>query len=338
MGLGAIRKDAAFTLGLLKKKPFQCLVQLTNRCNMTCSFCDFWANPAHRRDELSTDDYRRVARELAELGCCIVSIEGGEPYIRPDLPEIVEAFGREHLPTLFTNGWFVTRENAAGLFARGLSHASVSIDYPEAERHDRKRGQAGAYDRATRALEHFLAAAPRGAKQVHVMSVLMGDNWRDFEALFEMSKRIGVGHQVTLLSRSGYRRGKGPDELPPEGVSAHLHGLWRRYPHVQFFGEYFQQIDAFLTGGSLPTCKAGVQSFNIDHVGNVSPCIEKIDETAGNVKKESLVAIHRRLVEAQGRVAGCQACWTACRGLAQALGDGGSPGAWVDLATRMRSS
>jgi MoaA/NifB/PqqE/SkfB family radical SAM enzyme len=335
----ALVRDAEFAAGLVRRKPFQVLVQLTNRCNMKCSFCDFWPNPAAKRDELSTDEYRRVARELSDLGCFLVSIEGGEPFARTDLLEIVAAFGERHLPSLFTNGWYVTRDNAADLFAAGLAHASVSIDYPDATRHDRKRVAPGAFDRACRALEHLLAAAPRGAKQVHIMSVLMEDNWRDFDALFQLSARLGVGHQVTLLSLGGYRRGKGgPDAMPPVGVSEHMRSLWERYPHVQFFGEYFSRIDAFLTGGPMPGCKAGIQSFNIDHVGNVSPCIEKIDKIAGNVRTDHLAAIHARMVADRAGIEGCQECWTACRGIGQALGDGGSPAAWFDLATRMRSS
>src|SRR5690348_2020757 len=46
MKLSVIRKDASFALGLLRRRPFQVLVQVTNRCNMKCSFCDFWPNVA----------------------------------------------------------------------------------------------------------------------------------------------------------------------------------------------------------------------------------------------------------------------------------------------------
>lgn len=339
MDLRSMAKDAAFAAGLVRRRPFQALVQVTNRCNMRCSFCDFWPNPAPPRDELTAGDYARVAAELAELGCFVVSIEGGEPLARPDLVDIVGSFGERHLPALFTNGWFVTREGARALFDAGLTHASVSIDFPDAARHDAKRGLAGAFDRACQALEHLLAAAPRGHRQVHVMSVLMRENWRDFEALFDLSRRLGVGHQVTLLSVTGYRRGQlTRSAMPPAGAGAALHELWRRHPHVQFFGDYFASIDTFLTGAALPTCKAGVQSFNIDHVGNVSPCIEKIDRVAGNVKTEPLAAIWARMAADRRGIEGCQQCWTACRGVAQALGDGGSPGAWFDLTTRMRSS
>lgn len=339
MSLSALRKDTAFAAGLLKKKPFQCLVQLTNRCNMRCSFCDFWPNGVPRRDELSTDDYRRLARELSGVGTFIVSIEGGEPFVRPDLMDIVEAFGRDHLPTLFTNGWYVTRDSARELFARGVSVVAVSVDYPDAARHDAKRGLDGAFARAIRAVELLREAAPRGDRQVQVMSVLMGDNWRDFEALFEMSKRLGVGHQVTLLSVTGFRRGKqGDDRMPPPEAGERLSELWERHKHVRFFGDYFRTMGAFLGGGAMPTCRAGMQSFNVDHVGNVSPCIEKIDLAVGNVRREPLGVILGRMADHQASIGSCQRCWTACRGLAQALGEGGAPGAWVDLATRLKSS
>ena len=95
-------------------------------------------------------------------------------------------------------------------------------------------------------------------------------------------------------------------------------------------------IEPFLAGREMPDCHAGVQSFNVDHVGNVSPCIEKIDRAFGNIRTEQLQHIHRRMIQADpGR--GCQQCWTACRGFAQALGDGGNMRAWRDLAWRMRS-
>src|SRR5512142_544706 len=101
-------KDAKFAGGIALRRPFSCLVQVTNRCNMQCSFCDFWPNAAPKKDELTVADYERVAKEMAEIGCYCISIEGGEPFVRPDLVDIVRAFARQHVPVLFTNGWYVT--------------------------------------------------------------------------------------------------------------------------------------------------------------------------------------------------------------------------------------
>ncbi len=339
MDFSVMKKDAAFTAGLLRKKPFSCLIQVTNRCNMECSFCDFWPNAAPRKEELTVAEYARIAEELDALGCFLISIEGGEPLIRPDLVDIIRVFGKKHIPALFTNGWYITPEKARELFAAGLTHASVSIDYPDAARHDKKRGLPGTFERAWKAVDHFRDAAPRGGKQVHVITVLMEDNWRDLEPLLQQSKAHGVGHQITLLSISGFRRNKqGPDAMPPPQVSEPMLRLWEKYPHVRFFREYFERMDAFLTEGPMPTCRAGAQGFNLDHVGNVSPCIEKIDDHVGNVRKESMATLHARLLGKKDEVARCQACWTACRGFQQSAGDGGSVRAFLDLGARMRTS
>jgi len=88
----------------------------------------------------------------------------------------------------------------------------------------------------------------------------------------------------------------------------------------------------------MPRCRAGLQSFNIDHVGNVSPCIERIDEVAGNVKQSSLLRLHQELSARHPELASCQQCFTACRGFNQSLGDGGSLRGWLELGSRMRSS
>jgi radical SAM protein with 4Fe4S-binding SPASM domain len=81
----------------------------------------------------------------------------------------------------------------------------------------------------------------------------------------------------------------------------------------------------------------GVQGFNVDHLGNVSRCIEKIGEVEGNVRKEPLGEIHER-IKAAARASSCQDCWTVCRGYTQALGNGGRPDTLWDLSSRMRSA
>lgn len=332
------QRDLRFLGGVLRRRPFHALVQVTNRCNMRCSFCDFWPHGVSPRRELGVADYERVAAEMAGIGCFLVSVEGGEPLLRPDIADIVRAFGRRHVPLLYTNGWFVTDDKARALFDANVAQVGVSIDFPDAARHDAKRGLPGTFERARRALDHLLKHAPHGSAQVHVMTVLMRDNQDDLEALLQLSAAAGVGHCVTLLSTDGFRRGKGSDDALPSAasLSTRLLDLHRRHPHLRAFRDYLSHMDAFMQGGAMPTCHAGEQSFNIDHLGNVSPCIERIDATAGNVREEALPAILARMHGLES-VARCQDCWTLCRGFSQALGQGASWRSLVDLGTRMRS-
>ena len=336
--LDVLRRDAKLTHGILRGRPFDVLLQVTNRCNMQCSFCDFWPNPAPKGQELTLAELERVAAELSELGTFIVSIEGGEPFVRKDLVDIVRVLSKDHITALFTSGWFVTRDNARALWEAGLTHASVSIDFSDPARHDAKRKLEGTTQRAWRAVDLLRDSAPRGGKQVNVMSVLMNSNWRDMEALFLQSRAHDVGHQVTLLSTGGTRRAAGEDDLlPPIGVAAHMTALFDKYEHVRFFRAYFAQLDAFLSGAPMPTCHAGDQAFNIDHVGNVASCIERIGKPVGNIRDHRLPELHKRLRGDQEEVATCQQCWTACRGIADALGGGGNINNLMDLGKRTRS-
>jgi len=332
----ALLRDARFMTTIAMRRPFSVLLQVTNRCNMQCSFCDFWPNAAPKKEELTVADYERIAGELAKAGCCAVSIEGGEPLVRPDIVAIVRAFGQRHVPMLFTNGWYVTKDNARALWKAGLVHADVSIDYPDGKRHDAKRGLAGATERAWRAIEILRDTAPKGGKQVNVMTVVMKDNHADLEPLLRQSHEAGVGHHMTLISVSGFRRGKGVDEMPPPEAADELLRLYRSFTHVRYFESYFSTMRDFLGGREMPGCTAGSQGFNIDHVGNVAPCIERIGEHVGNVKTDSIPTLLDKLKTTRDVVAGCQDCWTACRGIQQALGGGGSLSAFRDLATRMR--
>lgn len=317
------------------RRPFSALVQVTNRCNLTCGFCDFWPHPAPEGGELDPAEFRRVAAEMAEVGCFLVSIEGGEPLVRADIASVVGAFAERHVTALFTNGWYVTDASARALFDAGLVHAAVSIDFADAARHDARRGAAGATERAWAAVEHLKAAAPNGGAQVNVITVLMKENVGELPALLELSAAHGVGHYVTLVSRSGFRRGKDV-ELPDAAAGALLDDLWMRHRHLRLFRDYVRGVAPFLAGGALPACRAGIQAFNLDHVGNVAPCIEKIDRPVGNVRSETLTALLARMAADRRDVEGCQDCWTLCRGTGQVMGGGGTLSGWIDLATRLR--
>jgi MoaA/NifB/PqqE/SkfB family radical SAM enzyme len=344
--LADLRKDAAFALGLARKQPFQVLLQVTNRCNMTCDFCDFWPNGVAPKLELSLADFQRLATELDELGTMFISVEGGEPLVRKDILEILRALSKRHVTCLYTNGWFVTPELAREIWAAGVTQVGVSIDYPDAADHDRRRGIEGATERAWRAVERLRDAAPAarygrraaaGHPGVHVMTVLMAETFPHLERLLEQSRDAGVGHWITLVSNTGYRRGK-LGVAPTQPMSKRLLELRDRFPHFRVFKDYVSRIDAFTTGetAQLPRCRAGDQTFNIDHQGGVSPCIENIDWCAGNVRDEALSTILARM-HGDPRVAACQKCWTVCRGFAQELGNRGTLSGWVDLVGRMRS-
>lgn len=307
-------------------------VQITNRCNMRCGFCTFPERAVAPREELTLDEWRGVARKLSIEGSLVCSIEGGEPLLREDAPAIVEAFAQWHHPWFYTNGWFVTDAVSRDLFRAGALEIGVSIDYATAERHDTSRRLAGAFERATAAVQRLASAAPRGGRQVHILSILLHDNLAELEPLLELSRSLGVRHMVTLLSTHGIYRSARAQQVPEAraALAPKLLALKKRYPHLALFRSYAEGIDRFLEGRP-PPCGAGLHAMNMDHLGNVSPCIELAHRTAANVARDAWPLVKRQLA-ADEEPRSCQRCWTLCRGATEAMAGRPVLANWVDFA------
>jgi pyrroloquinoline quinone biosynthesis protein E len=116
-------------------RPYTLVAELTYRCPLRCVYC---SNPLefHRsRTELSTDDWRRVFAEAAELGVMQLHLSGGEPVLRGDLVELIRHARANDLYTnLITGGTLLDEEKLRALREAGLDHIQLSIQGAARER------------------------------------------------------------------------------------------------------------------------------------------------------------------------------------------------------------
>ncbi len=136
--------------GYLRRAPVHCTWQLSPRCESFCHLCEHRALAAG--EELDARGCARVADALGGDSSLLVSFTGSEPFLREDLPEVVAAVARRHVPLRVTNGWRVSRGRARAVWEAGLEVASVAVEHAEAERHDAVTGLPGSHTRALAAL------------------------------------------------------------------------------------------------------------------------------------------------------------------------------------------
>jgi MoaA/NifB/PqqE/SkfB family radical SAM enzyme len=301
---------------LFLKRMLHCNLQVTYRCNFRCQICDFWKEEYQKTDELSLDDIRLIGAKLNRLGTLIISLAGGEPLIREDLPEVIAILNKaNHFPILITNGWFVDQAMAKDLLRAGLQEISVSVDYADPARHDAQRGRQGAWERAVKALELLHKNRPDKRNRVHMISVLMDDNLDDVEPLIQLARRIGVTYMVNLYS---WNRGTKNPRLPSAHVAKHLLALKRKYPEFITLTSYLEQFDNAIATGGIGDCQTGRLLMNIDNHGNVARCTETLTEPVGNILTDEAAVLRERLLDAQ-RSRPCAQCWTSCRGFAECM-------------------
>lgn len=309
-------KKARYGLAFARRSLVHTNLQIAYACNFRCRICDFWhPNVQSNTARLSRDQVHVISDKLAQIGPQIVSIGGGEPLMHPELMEIVSTLSRHHLPVMICNGWFVTPENAKELFARGMYEVSVSCDYADAERHDRQRGVEGAYRRALAALRCLAENRTCSEQRVHMISVVMDDNLDDIEQLIHIARDLGVTYLLTLYSD---RRGALASRPPVPEVSRRLLALRERYPEFVVLRGYIGRFSEALEREGIGPCFAGKNLCNVDCRGNVSLCIDRLDEPVANLLTDDAQFVRTQLLMAHERNR-CQSCWTSCRGTIETL-------------------
>jgi MoaA/NifB/PqqE/SkfB family radical SAM enzyme len=300
-----------FSYSFSRKRLVHLNLQILYQCNFQCKICDFWGEPYKSMPMLSAADVRTIVEKLRSIGPMIVSIGGGEPLLHPDLLDIIRILKQHHFPVMICNGWYITPELARELFRAGLYEISVSLDYASPEKHDALRGMPGAFERACYALTTLMECRVSPDQRVHMIAVVMDDNLDQIESLIQLARKLGVTFLVTLYSHG---RGSKSPRPAQRNVSADLLELKRKYPDFVALRGYLARFSAASNAGTgVMPCYAGKNLFNIDSSGNVSRCIDRMDDVAGNMLTDDPTAIARELLKQQKRN-DCGDCWTSCRG------------------------
>ncbi len=148
-------------------------VSVTDRCNLRCAYCmpreDYTWLP--RADLLDFAEVARLVHLLAALGVERIRLTGGEPLMRPALPDLVARLASIdgiRSVALTTNGMLL-RENARPLLDAGLMGMTVSLDTMHPDRFERLARRDG----LAAVLAGLDAAQEAGFERMKINTVVM---------------------------------------------------------------------------------------------------------------------------------------------------------------------
>lgn len=173
-------------------------LSVTDRCDLRCSYC----MPERmtflpKKDVLSLEELHKLSLACIERGITKIRLTGGEPLVRRDVIELVQALGRklgaglEEL-TLTTNGTRLA-EFADDLAAAGVARVNVSLDTLDAALFQ----QLSRRDRLADVLAGIAAATAAGLRVKLNTVALKGLNEAEIPALVEWAHTRG--HDLTLI-------------------------------------------------------------------------------------------------------------------------------------------
>ncbi len=119
-------------------------------CNLACDYCVVASSPAARRREISAERFGALVDEALQEGFSELYVTGGEPFVHPEIVEMIEYASARLDTVVMTNAMLLTSRRAHGLerlAGRGRLTLQSSLDGARPETHDRWRG-AGSWERA----------------------------------------------------------------------------------------------------------------------------------------------------------------------------------------------
>ena len=305
-------------------KPDRISVNLTLRCNLTCTMC----TTCYESPEISLDEVKKIIDQTSEWGVEVFNPLGGEPFMRSDLEEILlYAVHKGFYVTITTNGTLISKGRAK-MLARIPSdrlHLNISLDGNRTS-NDAIRGK-GMYDKAIQGYEAIReadAVAGNSKRKILVNSILHRNNVDHYIETLEEFERLGFdGVQVLNLFRAEENSEtanelwfKEIDFLQLEAVCAELEPLKRR-GFIQNSLKEIQQIPSYYRHGLEPLdapCWAGWKELYINADGKAIMCDGKLDflkGSFGDIRTSSLQELWNSDVLRQRRGV-VKTCSTPC--------------------------
>jgi len=130
-----LSKKNLIQAAIFKNKPIYVQFYITARCNLTCQQCNIiYANSDTR--ECTIDEIKLIGDNLAEIGTAIILLTGGEPFVRKDLPEIIEVFESRNIHVRMQTNGLASEEMIQKSIESGGKDISISLDTLNPDKQD----------------------------------------------------------------------------------------------------------------------------------------------------------------------------------------------------------
>lgn len=237
-------------------------ISIINSCNLRCQGC--WVDVAAPRQVIDVAAMNRLIGGAKEAGNVFFGILGGEPFMHPELIQILEQHPDCYFQ-VFTNGQFITDEVAKDLRRLGNVTPLVSVEGTEIVS-DERRGRSGVYSKTMAGLQNcldnkVLTGVCTSVCQTNIDD-LVTEAWVD--RLIEMGAMYLWYHVY---------RPVGPDSKPELALTPEQQLRIRKFVVEMRVKKPIGIIDAYYDDRGQALCPAATGiSHHISPWGDIEPC------------------------------------------------------------------
>ena len=284
-------------------------IAITNKCNLRCKYCSHFTGPGDAGQDLPTSEWIKFFDELNRCAVLNVTLEGGEPFGREDLRDLIDGIIRNRMRfDVLSNGTLITDELAVFLASTGrCDGVQVSIDGSIPMTHDAFRGEGNFY-KAIQGIKHL----QKHHIPVSVRVTIHRQNVRDLDDIARLLlEDIGLpGFSTNAASYMGLcRQNTEQIQLTIEEHSLAMETLFRL--HKKYNGRisatagpladgkiwlgmrkaWREGKDNTPGGGYLTACGGPMEKVAVRSDGVIVPCIQMSHIELGQINQDNLKTV-----------------------------------------------
>lgn len=330
-------KYFAIQLSYLLNKPLNGptlgILLLTYRCNLRCMMCDLWQLSTNdkyvNKEELTTNNWKKVINDFADIGTTTIGFGGGEPLLRDDIATLIGYAKQKGLSVqLSTNGFLLDIITAKQLLDSGLDMINISLDGVKAATHNRIRGNLQSYERAIGAIKNisFLRRKYKQNISLGVTCVISKFNLEEIIELVSFVVDLGadyisfmpVSDMMLLFDReSRASRFLVTDLKKAKDVVTQLIAIKKKTGKVDCSVKYLKLFNNAFARTKRPVkCYTGYTSCTVNPYGDIYPCFSfsVISQPIANVLHASLREVWKseKFNNIRRLIKNCRRCYWNC--------------------------
>lgn len=256
--------------------------ELTPRCNFSCKMCYVHMTPEEMKPlgrERSAEEWIDLARQAHGSGMTFLLLTGGEPFLRPDFPQIYQGMAKLGLSISINTNASLLNDSLKALFiAFPPASVNVTLYGTTPESYGTLCGVPDGFERTIQALDWFQSHHILVNLNATITPYNMGQI-RQIED-FALSRSLNL--RLTTYNFPPVRRNGAPTSMRLDGETA---GRLRaenylRQNGIEALNKLVQELDASpeAVSGCLPECGdpmhcyAGRGQFWVAWNGRMTPC------------------------------------------------------------------
>lgn len=269
-------------------------LNIESRCNINCRHC-FLGEKNQVKNKLSPQEMRNLAIEITKVGSehgVKVDITGGEPLLRKDIIEIIDAINITGVePNFITNGLLFTEE-IINYLAEHKIQTTISLDGVDQATHEFIRGK-DTYDKTVKNIKWCI---DKGVPITLSMTIHRGNQHSVIE-YFKFADEIGADRVIlNFLNNFGNAETYGleiPDEYKIIKNVLEYATIDERLFNKLIDTAISKLIETVILPIRTDCCGSGINTCSISANGDVYPCPSfQIEQYRGeNIRNRSFADI-----------------------------------------------